>query len=137
MIRDREEAFLGTVVRAFADDAELQILARRELAGSLVESGGKGISLEAARQRLDAVDAGRRHWRRWGIAATSLISLMLAVWTAWGFYRQRDEILWFKGLSDWVNHEIPAGKLTDGLSAAARRMRAQLLEALEGEGRGK
>jgi hypothetical protein len=119
---DPADAFLDAAVRSFDDNAELQVIARRELAEALHQAPDRGEPLEALARRFDQVDAKpRRPWQV-GLGLAAVISVALAVWTLAGLYSQRDEVLWLRALMDSDFHllEMPADKIASGLSPQDR-----------------
>ncbi|MCW1887366.1 hypothetical protein OKA04_21695 [Luteolibacter flavescens] len=118
---DPSPDFLDTAVRGFEDNAELQIIAKRELEEAMWGAPETGDSPEIMQSRLDAVDRRTSRWQLWSVLAMAVTSLVLFAWTAWSFYSKRDEILWFDSIGDWTYyHDIPEEKLTEGLTSAQK-----------------
>jgi hypothetical protein len=94
------ERFLNAATRTFGDNAELQVIAHRELDAMLDLSASDAA--EKATKRLDAVDQ-QKHPRlmRYLAGVVAVVSLLIAGWTTWGIYRDWDELRWFDG--DWDN----------------------------------
>lgn len=112
-----DDAFLDAAVRAFDDNAELQVIARRELEEALHHAPDRGEPLDALARRFDSVPRRRS---RLVLAAVAVVSLALTAWTVAGLFAQRDEFLWLRGMMAWDFHEIPADTITRGLSPQDR-----------------
>ncbi|HEY1121592.1 MAG TPA: hypothetical protein VGE67_08320 [Haloferula sp.] len=92
------ERFLDAATRTFGDNAELQVVARRELEAMLDPSASDAT--EEAAKRLDAADqSARPRLKRYLAGAIATVSLLIASWTTWGIYQNWDELRWFDG--DW------------------------------------
>ncbi len=119
---DPADAFLAAAVRSFDDNAELQVIARREWAETIAKSPEAPDSFEEATRRFDEVyRRGGRRWDSWAVGAVVLISLLLAAWTAFGINRQWDELICFAEggmasgedvfLEKWIAGRTPAEQL--------------------------
>lgn len=119
---DPADAFLDAAVRSFDDNAELQVIARRELEETLHHAPDRGEPLVALARRFDRADARPRRRTRLVVATAAVGSVVLAVWTLAGLYSQRHEFLWLRGMMswDWDLHDIPADKIARGLSPQDR-----------------
>ncbi len=119
---DPADAFLDAAVRSFDDNAELQVIAKRELQDALHHAPDRGEPLDALARRIGRADAQPRRRSRLVLAAAAVVSLALAVWTLAGLYSQRDEFLWLRALmsSDFHALEMPADKIARGLSPQDR-----------------
>jgi hypothetical protein len=117
---DPADAFLDAAVRSFDDNAELQVVARRELEETLQHAPDRGEPLDALARRFDRSDAKPRHRWRSLLSLATVISVAIAVWTLAGLYSQRDEFLWLRGMMSWDLHEMPADKIARGLSPQDR-----------------
>ncbi len=119
---DPADAFLDAAVRCFVDNAELQVIARRELEELVQRAPDRGEPLDALARRLDRKDAGPCHRRLIVIGSALVVSAVIAVWTLAGLYSQREEVLWLRALMDSDFHllEMPADKITSGLSPQDR-----------------
>ena len=116
------DAFLDAAVRSFDDNAELQVIAKRELQEALHHAPDRGEPLDALARRFDRADAKPRHRWRLVLGSAAVVSLALAVWTLAGLFAQRDEFLWLRGMvsSDFDALEMPADKIVRGLSPQDR-----------------
>ncbi len=112
---DPADAFLDTAVRSFDDNAELQVIAKRELQDALHHAPDRGEPLDALARRFNRADAKPRHRWRLVLGSAAGISVALAVWTLAGLYSQRDEFLWLRGMMSWDLHEMPVDKIARGL----------------------
>jgi hypothetical protein len=117
---DPADAFLDAAVRCFDDNAELQVIARRELEELVQRAPDRGDSLDALARRLDRADAGPCHRRLIVVGSALVVSAVIAVWTLTGFYSQRDELLWLRAMASLDLHEMPADKIAHGLSPQDR-----------------
>jgi hypothetical protein len=117
---DPVESFLDAATRSFGDNAELQIVTRRELEEAIHHAPETGDSLETMRDRFDALDARPSRLSSWVFAAMAAASLALLAWTSWSFYEKRHEMEWFENLGDFMLSDIPGEKLTRGLSASEK-----------------
>jgi hypothetical protein len=114
---DPVESFLVAATRSFGDNAELQIIARRELEAMLDPAAEHAA--EDAAKRFDAVDAQSHPlWKRYLPGIVAALSLLLAGWTAWGIYRDWDELQWLDDgggsdevVVDWIRTLPPADQL--------------------------
>lgn len=92
------ERFLDAATRSFDDNAELQVIARREFE-AMLDPSARDAAEEAA-ERLDAVDqSARPSLRRYLAGVVATISLLIAGWTTWGIYQDWEKLRWFDG--DW------------------------------------
>ena len=116
-VSDSPDHFLESAIRGFGDNAELQIIARRELE-AMIDPAAENAAEEAA-NRFDAVDAQPpSRGKRYLPGAVAVISLLLAGWTAWGIYQDWDELEWFDDgggsdevAIDWIRTLPPADQL--------------------------
>ena len=116
---DPADAFLDAAVRSFDDNAELQMIARRELEEALHHAPDRGEPLDALARRFDRADARPRR-SRLVFATAAVVSVALAVWSLAGLFAQRDEFLWLGGMMSWELHEMPSDKIVRGLSPQGR-----------------
>ncbi|RYD61778.1 MAG: hypothetical protein EOP83_16225, partial [Verrucomicrobiaceae bacterium] len=109
------ERFLDAATRTFGDNAELQVIARRELETMLDPSSDDAA--EEAAKRFDTLDhSPHPRLKRYLAGAVAAISLLIAGWTAWGIYQDWDELRWFDDWGDgvaidWVRTLPPADQL--------------------------
>jgi hypothetical protein len=114
------ECFLDSATRDFGDNAELQIIARRELEEAILNAPEAGDSLDAMRARFDAVDARPGKFRAWLLAAMAVTSLALFAWNVCYFYTKRHEVEWIESAGSLMPYDIPAENLTVGLTPSQK-----------------
>ena len=115
---DPAERFLTAATAPLADNAELQVMARRELEECLVD--GDSEALTVAKERLEAVGTGRRKWRTAVFiltAVVSIVTLVLVGRTA-VHYRKLLDIIELSG--GGPSEEIIEARLSKNLTAAER-----------------
>lgn len=114
------ERFLDAATRTFGDNAELQIIARHELEEAISDAPDASDSFEDMRATLDAEDTRPSRFSKWLFAVIALASLALFTWTLWWFYSKRHEIHWIESAGSFAAYDVPAEKLTGGLSPSQR-----------------
>ena len=117
---DPADAFLDAAVRSFDDNAELQMVARRELEEAVRSSPDQGDSLDTLQRRFEEVDAGPRRWRGIGNIGMAIVSLAVFGGSIAMLVAKRDEILWLRGMTSFDVQEIPPEKIARGLAPADR-----------------
>jgi hypothetical protein len=115
-VTEPAEKFLDAAVRGFGDNAELQVIARRELE-EMLDPAAQDAATEAAK-RFDAVDCNAHpRLKRYFAGVVAAVSLLIAGWTAWGIYQDWDELQGFDGhwgdqvAIDWIRTLPPADQL--------------------------
>ena len=113
---DPVESFLDAATRSFGDNAELQIIARRELEAMLDPAATE--SMEDATKRFGVEDHhASPRLKRYLAGTIATISLLMAAWTAWGIYQDWDKLRWFGGdwdkkvATEWIHTLPPAHQL--------------------------
>lgn len=114
------DAFLDAAVRSFDDNAELQVIARRELEEAVRSSPDQGDSLDTLQRRFEEADASPRPWAGIGNIIMAIVSLAVFGWSIAMLLAKRDEILWLRGMTTFDVREIPPEKIARGLAPADR-----------------
>ena len=113
---DPADAFLDAAVRSFDDNAELQMIARREMAVLLEEAPVAAGTLAEATRRFDEVDRkGGGIWGNWCVSAMLLTLVGALVWSGFGFYQDRKEIRCLKKFDDYRMRGVRFDRLSVGL----------------------
>jgi hypothetical protein len=113
---DPADAFLDAAVRSFDDNAELQMVAKRELAVILEDAPVAPDMLAEATRRFDEVDrGGGENWGKWCLSAMLLAVAGLLVWSALGFYQNRKELRCLKKVNDHRLSGVRTARLWAGL----------------------
>jgi hypothetical protein len=113
---DPADAFLDAAVRSFDDNAELQMIARRELAVLLEDAPVAADMLAEATRRYDEVDRKGGELRgHWCLSAMLLAVVGLLVWSGFGFYQDRKEIRTLKKVDEYRMRQVRTARLSVGL----------------------
>ena len=117
---DPADAFLDAAVRSFDDNAELQMIARRELEEAIRSSPDQGDSLNTLQRRFDEADARPRPRAGIGNIVIAIVSLAVFGGSIAMLLAKRDEILWLRGMTSFDVQEMPPEKIARGLAPADR-----------------
>lgn len=113
---DPADAFLAAAVRSFDDNAELQMIAKRELAVLLEDAPVAAGTLAEATGRFDEVDRkGEGIWGKWCVSAMLLTLVGALVWSGFGFHQDRKELRCLKKLDEYRMRDVRTARLSVGL----------------------
>lgn len=112
---DPADAFLDAAVRSFDDNAELQMIARRELEVLLEDAPVAAGMLAQSTRRFGEVDRKGGIWGKWCVSAMLLTLVGLLVWGGFGFYQNRKELRCLKKLDEYRISDVRTARLSVGL----------------------